>query len=436
MQILPEQIPRGHPGCFGVRRVATFLFRLWEHDAMIRTRLNVWAFGLALGLAVGGSAASPKALAHFPVEPGVRQENLIPRQNIPVPNEKEQSQKVVVTSPQVKDVVVTQRYSGQIHGQRHIVVRALSAGYLEAIPVKEGQAVKKGDVLFQVSPTLYKAKLEAELAEVKLAQIELDNTKKLFDKKVVSQQEVDLYEAKLERAKAKAKLAEVELSFTTVKAPFDGLVGRLEQQEGSLIKEGDVLSTLTDNSVMWVYFHVPEARYLEYATRQGNRKDLSHLELVDSRIELVLANDRTFNQDAGNVVTVESKFNNETGTVAFRADFPNPDRLLRHGQTGTVLIHETLKNVTVIPQRATFEILDRRFVYVVDKDNVVHLREIIVQNEVDGLVVIKKGLEVTDKIVLEGRGPVGRQFRDGDKVEYEFRKPEEATDKPKVERKK
>jgi membrane fusion protein (multidrug efflux system) len=142
-------------------------------------------------------------------------------------------------------------------------------------------------------------------------------------------------------------------------------------------------------------------------------------------MELVLADDSTFKQDAGNVVTVERAFNNETGNIACRADYPNPDRLLRHGQSGTILIRHPLKNVTVIPQRATFEVLDRRYVYVVGKDNVVHQREIVVQKEVDDIFVVQKGLDVSDKIVLEG----GRQLRDGDKVEYVFRKPEEGRPK-------
>jgi membrane fusion protein (multidrug efflux system) len=353
------------------------------------------------------------------VKPGVKQANS---------NQEEQPlPKVVVTSPLVTDVVVTQHYPGLIRARRHIEIRALQTGYLEAVPVKEGQAVKKGDVLFRVVPALYKAKLEAELAEVKLAQIELANTKKLFDKNVVTQQELALYEAKLKKAEAKAKLAEVELEFTAVKAPYDGFLGRLYQQEGSLVKQEDVLTSLSDNSVMWVYFHVPEARYLEYKGRQANNQDPSRLALVDSRIELVLADDSTFKQNAGNVVTLEGKFNSETGTIAFRADFPNPDRLLRHGQTGTVQIRRTLKKVTVVPQRAAFEVLDRWYVYVVGKDNIVHQREIVVQNEADDVFVIKKGLDVTDKIVLEG----GRLLRDGDKVECEFRKPEEATGRPK-----
>ena len=176
----------------------------------------------------------------------------------------EEHQKIVVTSPQAKDVTITQQYVCQIHSQRHIKVRALEDGYLEAIPVKEGQAVKKGDVMFKIVPILYKAKLDAELAEAKLAELEFNNTEKLSKQKVVSQNEVALYEAKLAKAQAKAKLAEAELNFTKVRAPFDGIIDRLHEQQGSLIKEGDILTTLSDNSVMWVYFNVPEARYLEY----------------------------------------------------------------------------------------------------------------------------------------------------------------------------
>ena len=133
--------------------------------------------------------------------------------------------------------------------------------------LKEGQAVKKGDVMFKIVPILYKAKLDAEKAEVQLAQLEYDNTKRLVQDRIVSPNEVALFEAKLAKAKAKVKLAEAELNFTTVRAPFDGIVDRLHKQLGSLIKEGDILTTLSDNSVMWVYFNVPEARYLEYMIR-------------------------------------------------------------------------------------------------------------------------------------------------------------------------
>jgi membrane fusion protein (multidrug efflux system) len=322
--------------------------------------------------------------------------------------------KIVVTSPKVKDVIITQQYVCQIHSQRHIKVCALQDGYLEEILVKEGQAVKKGDVMFRILPTLYQAKYDAELAEAQLAQIELDNTKKLFEKKVVSIQDVALHQAKLAKAQAKAKLAGAELNFTNVRAPFDGIVDRLHEQLGSLIKERDILTTLSDNSVMWVYFNVREARYLEYMADLNQHKQ-------DDRIELVLADGSKFPQ-TGKIGAIEADFNNETGNIPFRADYPNPDNLLRHGQTGTVLIHRTLKDAIVIPQRATFDILDKQYVYVVGEDHVAHQRLITIQNELEDTFVIKSGLDVKDKIVLEGV----REVHDGDKVEYEFRKPEEA----------
>jgi membrane fusion protein (multidrug efflux system) len=326
----------------------------------------------------------------------------------------EEQRKVVVTSPEAESVTITQPYVCQIHSQRHINVCALENGYLGEIAVKEGQAVKKGDVMFKVVPILYQARLDAELAEAKLAQLEFDYTKKLSEQKVVSPNEVALLGAKLAKAKAKAELAGAELNFTHVRAPFDGIVDRLHQQLGSLVKEGDMLTTLSDNSVMWVYFNVPEARYLEYMASLNHDKE-------DQQIELMLADGSKFKQ-VGKIGAIEAKFNNETGNIPFRADFQNPDRLLRHGQTGTVVIRRVLKDAIVIPQRATFEVLDKRYVYVVGKDHVVHQREISVENhgEMDDIFIIKKGLQVGDRIVLEGM----RQVHDGEKVEYEFRLPE------------
>ena len=323
-----------------------------------------------------------------------------------------EAHKVVVTSPVAKDIVITQEYVCQIHSQQHIMVRSLESGYLGEILVKEGQAVKKGDLLFKIVSTLYQSKLDAETAEARLAQLELNNTKKLAEQKVVSQNEVLLLDAKLAKAQAKASLARAELNFTNVVAPFDGIVDRRYEQLGSLIKEGDVLTTLSDNSAMWVYFNVPERRYLEYMADVGRNKE-------SQEFELELADHSKF-PHIGKYGTVEAKFNSETGNLLFRADFPNPERLLRHGQTGKVLIRRPLKDAVVIPQRATFENLAKQYVFVVGKDDVVHQREITVKNELDDIYVIKDGVGVDDKIVLEGI----RQVHDGEKVEYEFRQPE------------
>lgn len=327
----------------------------------------------------------------------------------------EHAHKILVTSPVEEDVISTQRYVCQIHSCRHIEVRALEGGYLEKIAVNEGQSVKQGELMFKILPVLLQAKLNADTAEAQLAEIEFKNTEKLFQQNIESDQAVALAKANLAKAQAKVELAQAELDFTDVKAPFDGIVDRQFNQQGSLIEEGDILTTLSDNSVMWVYFNVPEARYLEYKAELDENGDDEGL-----RIELMLANGKTFPQH-GTIGAIEADFNNETGNIAFRADFPNPSGLLRNGQTGTILIHRELDDVIVIPQRATFEILAKRYAYVVDDEGVVHQRDITIQSEQPDIFVIKEGLDEDEKIILEGI----RQVRDGEKVEYEFRDPEE-----------
>lgn len=330
--------------------------------------------------------------------------------------------KIVVTSPLSKDVINTQPYVCQIHSCQHIEVRALEGGYLEKICVKEGQAVKKGTLMFKILPTLYQAKLDSEEAEVQRIAIELENAEVLLKKSYVAAPEIALKKTELAKAKAKLALARAELGFTSVTAPFDGIVDRQRNQLGSLIEEGDVLTTFSDNSKMWVYFNVPEANYLEYKADLDNKDEQAN----HMQIELKLANGKIFPQK-GTIGAIEADFNNTTGNIAFRADFPNPDGLLRNGQTGTILIHSTLKNAVVIPQRAKFDILARQYVYVVDKDNVVHQRDITIHKSVlDDIFVVEKGLNKDDKIILEGI----RQVRDGDKItEYEFEAPEKVLSK-------
>jgi len=325
---------------------------------------------------------------------------------------------IVAAYPQSQAVTLTQNYVCQIHSQRHISVRALKEGYLEAIRVKEGQWVKEGDLLFTVIPILYQKEAEAAAAEAKVARLELKFAERLYKQEAISENEVKLIEAKLLRAEAKAQLAQAALNFATVKAPFEGIIDRLHHQQGTLVEEGEELTTLSDNGAMWVYFNVPEKSYLEYMANLKQNKDM--------KIEILLAGGKKFDQlgmldPAHGKGAIEADFNNETGNIPFRADFPNPDRLLRNGQTGTVLLSWVENDALVIPQRATFEVLTKRYVFVIDEDNVAHQREIVVQNELEDIYVLKSGLGVDDKIVLEGI----RQVRDGDKVEYEDRQPEQ-----------
>jgi membrane fusion protein (multidrug efflux system) len=239
---------------------------------------------------------------------------------------------------------------------------------------------------------------------------------------VVSNQELALAKAERERASAKVELASAELKFTEIRAPFDGIIDRQYQQQGSLLEEGDILTTVSNNDLMWVYFNVPEADYLWFQSLPGavDQDHPQQLKLPGARIELQLANGKFFDNLANEYVTIESEFDNATGNIQFRADFPNAHGLLRHGQTATLWIHEPLKDATVIPQRATYEILDKRYVFVVGSDNVAHQRAITVKYESDDVFVVD-GVKLSEKIVLEGV----RQTHDGEHVEVSFRKPEE-----------
>lgn len=327
-------------------------------------------------------------------------------------HEKHEDTKYVATTPVLKDTLVYKKYVCQIKSIQHIELRALEKGYLQHIYVDEGQHVKKGQLMFQIMPLIYQAETEKARAEVNFAEIEYQNTKSLADKNIVSPNELALSKAKLDQAKAELSLALAHLSFTEVRAPFDGIMDRFQVRLGSLLDEGDLLTTLSDNSSIWVYFNVPEAEYLDYASVEHS--DSSKI------VKLQMANNAMFNQ-TGRVETIEADFNNETGNIAFRATFPNPDGLLRHGETGNIMMPADLKNALLIPQKATFEILDKKFVYVIGDDNVVESREIKVGAEMPHLYVVSEGLTPDDKILVEGL----RKVKNNQTIEYEL-KPQES----------
>ena len=322
--------------------------------------------------------------------------------------EKEEEYKFLVTSPLKRDTLVTRSYVCQIRAIQHIELRALERGYLQNIYVDEGKFVKKGQIMFQIMPMMYKAELQRAEAEAKFAEIEYLNTKQLADANVVSPNELALAKAKYDKAKAEVAVAAVHLSFTEIRAPFDGIMDRFQVRLGSLVDEGDLLSTLSDNSEMWVYFNVPEAEYLNY--RANQKKDSL------MKVKLQMANNEMFDY-AGVVQTIEADFNNETGNIAFRATFPNRKGLLRHGETGNVIATAPLRNALIIPQKATFEVLEKKYVFVVDKDNIIRQREITISAELPDLYVIASGVTENDKIMLEGI----RKVRDEEKIgEYKF----------------
>jgi len=324
--------------------------------------------------------------------------------------EKEEVGKYTVTTPLKTDTAFIKEYVAQIRSVRNIEIRSQEKGYLENIYVDEGQFVKAGQLMFRIMPKMYEAELLKAQAEAKEAEIELQNAKTLADKNIVSKNEQAVAQAKLDQAKAEIALAKLHLSFTAIKAPFDGTIDRIPKKLGSLIDEGELLTTLSDNSQMFAYFNLSEPEYLNYETNIKGRGD--------SKVNLLLANGAVLSSP-GEVETIESEFDSETGNIAFRAKFPNPNKLLKHGETGKVQMLIPVKNALIIPQKSTYEIQDKKYVFVVDDKNVVHSKPIIVTGEMPDLYVVESGLSENDKILLEGV----QKVKEDDTIQYQLQKP-------------
>ena len=326
--------------------------------------------------------------------------------------EKEEIGKYTVTNAMVIDTSFTKEYVSQIKSIRNIEIRTQEKGFLQNIYVDEGQYVNARQVLFRIMPKMYEAELLEAQAEAKGAEIELLNAKTLVDKNVISKNEQALAQAKLDKARAEVAMAKLHLSFTEIRAPFAGTIDRIPKKLGSLLEEGELLTSLSDNVRMFAYFNVSEPEYLEYETNVKDR--------AANAVDLKLANGELFKYK-GKVELIESEFDNETGNVAFRASFPNPNKLLKNGETGKVLMTVPVKNALVIPQKATYEIQDKKYVFVVGKNNVVKSKEITITGEIPDLYVVRSGITKNDKILLEGV----QKVKDDDKIKFEYQKPED-----------
>ncbi|HEY0883371.1 MAG TPA: efflux RND transporter periplasmic adaptor subunit [Archangium sp.] len=323
-------------------------------------------------------------------------------------HELEEKPKFAVTTPLRRSTELTREYVAQVRASQHIEIRALERGYLQGIFVDEGQRVKAGQKMFQLMPLIYQAEVQKAEAEADRARIEYANTKVLADKNVVSPNELALAKANLDKANAELSLASTHRGLTEIRAPFDGIMGLFHARQGSLISEGDLLTTLSDNSTMWVYFNVAEAEYLHWMGESA--------EAHARPVKLQLADGRVFDQ-LGKVETIAADFQNETGTIAFRGTFTNPKGLLRHGETGKVLVTLPVEGALLIPQKATFEVLDKKYVYVVDAQHVVHARPITVSAELPQVYLVATGLEGDEQILLEGL----RKVRDGESIEPQLK---------------
>jgi membrane fusion protein (multidrug efflux system) len=312
-----------------------------------------------------------------------------------------------VAAPVVKDVVVRREYVAQIEALRHAELHARFKGTLESVEIDEGAHVTKGQLLFSIDARARKQDLAvaraataAARADLHAAELDVQNTKLLADKNIVSQAELsratskaEMLRAKVEEAKAVAERAAVELDRADIRAPFDGVIDRIPHKAGSTVAEDTLLTTISDTSDVLAYFSISEREYLELEHSAPGTQP--------RKVSLVLADGTPFAHE-GHVDAIAGDLDPATGTLAYRARFPNPEHTLKHGSSGKVVIETELKSAVLIPQSATFEVQGNVYVYAVDASNVVHVKKLDVEQRLDDSFAIRSGVTAKDRFVVEG----------------------------------
>lgn len=322
-----------------------------------------------------------------------------------------------VTAPLVGDTALLKEYVAEIHSVQFVEVRSHIGGYMEKIHVDEGQLVNEGQPLFNVSSAERALELQRATAaqkvvqaELMAAEVELRNTASLVEQKISAQAELDLTHARVDALRARVEEAAsakdhaaLNLSYSHIKAPYRGKINRIPFKTGSLVQEDDVLTTITDNSEMFAYFHLSELDYMQLRS--------SFRDTTLRRVTLLLPNGAAY-QHQGRIEVAESEFDRATGNIAIRARFTNPEGILKHGANANIVLRRPLEDAVMVPQRSTFEIQDKLYVMVVRPDSTVEQRNIVPAFRLPDLYVVESGLKPEERIVFEGT----QRLRQGDRI--------------------
>lgn len=321
-----------------------------------------------------------------------------------------------VITPIVEDIIYSSEYVAEIHSVRNVEIRSKVRGYIEKNLVDEGQPVKKGQLLFDLSTQEFEKELQKAdavyknaIADLKASEVELDNVKLLVAKNIVSRAELRVAQAKsealradVEEARANKDKTALHIAFAHIRAPFDGVINRIPNKVGSLIEEGDMLTTISDNREVFAYFNLSEIDYLNYIASDDNEI---------KNVSLRLANNALYRHE-GKIEAIESEFDPSTGNIAFRARFPNPEAILKHGANGKVIVKKHFKNALLVPQKSTFEIQDKLYVFVVNPEGVLKQRNIIPKMRFQNFYVLESGLAKEETLLFEGAA----NEREGNKI--------------------
>lgn len=306
-------------------------------------------------------------------------------------------------------------YPATIKGIQDIEIRPKVSGHILKVLVDEGDQVRAGQALFQIDPTQYSAAVKSAQAQIRVVKaniatqkLTVENKRQLLSKQIISQYDYDIalntlrsYEAQLAQAQAQLSQARDNLRFCTVTSPSAGVVGAIPYRVGSLVSSAtaEPLTTVSNISQVWVYFSMTEKQLLAMTREKGGvQAAMKKMPAVN----LVLADGTQYGQP-GHITAASGVIDPQTGAVQMRATFPNAANILRSGGTGSILVPVHSDAAITVPQKATFDIQNKKFVYVVGSDNVVNPREIEVLPQNDGQTyVLTSGLRAGERIVVDG----------------------------------
>jgi membrane fusion protein (multidrug efflux system) len=321
-----------------------------------------------------------------------------------------------VTKVVAKTATLKTNFPATLQGEQNIEIRPKIDGYIEEIYVDEGATVKKGQLLFRIKAPQYQqdvntsnAAISSAEADVSAAELQVKKAKPLVEKGIISKYELESAEytlqarkATLQQAQANLANAKTNLSYTVVTSPVNGVVGTIPYRLGSLVSSTTTspLTTVSNIGNVYAYFSLNEKQLLEFSRQyKGNTLDAKLKQMPP--VTLLLA-DGTEYPEKGRVETIAGLINTSTGSASFRATFPNPVGLLRSGGSASLEIPVTINNAVVIPERSTYELQGKHFVYLVGADNKIINTEIEVMNIAAGqYFVVTKGLQPGDTIVYE-----------------------------------
>ena len=316
-------------------------------------------------------------------------------------------------------------YPATIKGMQDIEIRPKVSGYLVKLLVDEGATVRKGQPLFLIDSEQYRATVKAAKAQIRVCRaniatqkLTVDNKRMLFKQNIISSYDLKMaentlasYEAQLAAAEAQLQSAQDNLRWCTVTSPADGVVGSIPYRVGSLVsgQSAEALTTVSNISKMYVYFSMTEKQLLAL-TREAGGVNAAIKKMP--AVSLVLSDGTTYSQ-SGTISTVSGVIDPSTGSVQMRATFDNAQHILRSGGTGSILIPTHASDAIMVPQSATFDVQDKKFVYVVNADKTVATREITVLPQNNGQTYfVASGLRSGERIVVDGVN----QLKNGQKI--------------------